>query len=102
MSAENVAIVKSSWAGWRQGLEAQWVRDFADGVAERMNEWTASVGVPDLQPEEFVDCGDVVLVHARELQLEKNLWFSYTLAGPRIVAWDVHESEADARDAAGV
>ena len=101
MSAENVAIVKSSWAGWRQGLESQWVRDFEDGVRERMGEWEDSIGTPDLQPEGFIDCGDTVLVRAQELQLGKTLWFRYTLEGTRIVSWDVHESEDDARQAAG-
>jgi hypothetical protein len=102
MSEENVAIVKSSWAGWRQGLEAQWVRDFEDGVMERMAGWSESTGAPDLQPEGFVDCGETVLVHARDLSRSQDLWFRYTLEGARIVGWDVHESEADARDAAGV
>lgn len=102
MSAENVAIVKSSWAGWRQSLHSQWVRDFEDGVEQRMSEWADSIGAPDLQPEDFVDCGDVVLVRAQELRLGKTFWFRYTLEGPRIVAWDVHDSEAEAREAAGL
>ena len=102
MSEENVAIVKSSWAGWRQGLEAQWVRDFEDGVRERMGEWAESAGHPDLQPEDFIDCGDVVLVRARDLAHGHTLWFRYTLDGPRIVDWGVHEDEAAAREAAGL
>ena len=96
MSEENVAIVKSSWAGWRQGLREQWVRDFEDGVAERMEAWDEEQGRPDLQPEDFIDRGDVVVVRARPDGAEASLWFRYELSGPRIVGWDVYDSEPDA------
>lgn len=89
MSAENVAIVKSSWAGWRQQLEDQMTRDFESGVADAIAAWEAETGRPDLQPEEFVDAGDVVLVRARELSHGRALRFLYTLAGARIVGWEV-------------
>ena len=67
MSAENVAIVKSSWAGWRQELRAQMVRDLDDGIADRIDQWAARSGNPDLQPLEFIDGGDNVLVCAAVL-----------------------------------
>ena len=88
MSEENVAIVKSSWAGWRQGLRAQMVRDFEEGVAERIEEWTRSAGNPDLQPEEFIDNGDEILVKARAAGRDEALCFRYTMRGPRIVGWE--------------
>lgn len=89
MSAENVAIVKSSWAGWRQGLDEQMVRDFEEGVAERIEEWARSAGNPDLQPEEFIDNGDEILVRARAAGSAESLCFRYTMSGPRIVGWEV-------------
>jgi hypothetical protein len=89
MSEENVAIVKSSWAGWRQGLDAQMVRDFEEGVAERIQEWDESAGSPELQPEEFVDNGDEILVRARAAGRDEPLCFRYTMRGPRIVDWEV-------------
>jgi hypothetical protein len=89
VSEENVAIVKSSWAGWRQGLHAQMVRDFEQGVAERIAEWAESAGDPDLQPEEFIDNGDEILVRARPVGGEESLTFRYTMSGPRIAGWDV-------------
>ena len=102
MSAENVAIVKSSWAGWRQALRDQMVRDFADGLAERIDAWATEVGAPALQALEFMDGGDEILVCAAVVGEHKVLWFRYTLDGPRIVDWDVHEDETAARKAAGL
>jgi hypothetical protein len=102
VSAENVAIVKSSWAGWRQGLRDQMVRDFDDGIVERIEKWSAGAGSPVLQPLEFMDGGHTVLVCASVVGEQKILWFNYTLEGPRIVGWDVYEKEAKARKAAGL
>lgn len=102
MSAENVAIVKSSWAGWRQGLRAQMERDLDDGIAKRIDKWTNRAGSPDLQPLEFMDGGDNVLVCAAVVGEHRFLWFNYTMDGPRIVGWDVYEKEAKARKAAGL
>jgi hypothetical protein len=89
MSAENVAIVKSSWAGWRQNLHDQMVRDFEEGVEESIREWAESQGNPELQPEEFIDNGDEILVRARAEGQEESLCFRYTMSGPRIVRWEV-------------
>lgn len=102
MSAENVAIVKSSWAGWRQGLREQMVRDFADGVAERIDGWAEAEGRPGLQPEEFIDGDDVVIVRATADRQGRRLWFNYTMDGSLIEGWDVYEAEAEARTAAGL
>lgn len=88
MSEENVAIVKSSWAGWRQGLDAQMVRDFEEGVEDSIREWAESAGNPDLQPEEFIDNGDEILVRARAAGRDESLCFRYTMSGPRIVRWE--------------
>ena len=89
MSEENVAIVKSSWAGWRQGLSAQMVRDFEEGVAERIEEWDEANGKPALQPEEFIDNGDEILVRARADGSGEQYCFRYTMSGPRIAGWEV-------------
>jgi hypothetical protein len=102
VSAENVAIVKSSWAGWRQDLREQMVRDFADGLAERVDAWAADAGAPPLQALEFIDGGDEVLVCAAVVGEHKVLWFKYTLDAPRIVDWHVYDDEKKAREAAGV
>jgi hypothetical protein len=102
MSAENVAIVKSSWAGWRQALRDQMLRDLADGIGERIDEWAEQAGGPKLQPLEFIDGGDKVLVCASVVGEGQILWFNYTLDGPRVVGWDVYEEEAKARKAAGI
>ena len=102
MSAENVAIVKSSWAGWRQHLRPQMVRDLADGVTERIDKWTEKAGGPDLQPLEFIDGGHNVLVCAAVVGEQRVLWFNYTMDGPRIVGWSVYEKESKARKAAGL
>ena len=102
MSAENVAIVKSSWAGWRQSLREQMERDLADGLQERIDAWADEAGRPDLQPLEFIDGGDVVLVCAIPVGEANPVWFNYTLDSKTIVAWDVYDDEADARKAAGV
>jgi len=102
VSAENVAIVKSSWAGWRQSLSDQMVRDFGEGVAERIEAWAAKAGRPALQPLEFIDGGDAILVCAAAVGEGKVFWFNYTMDGPRIVGWDAYESEKKARKAAGL
>jgi hypothetical protein len=102
VSEENVAIVKSSWAGWRQGLRGQMVRDLDDGIADRIDNWANRAGSPELQPLEFLDGRDAVLVRAAVVSEERFLWFNYTMAGPRIVGWDVYEKEAKAHKAAGL
>jgi hypothetical protein len=102
VSAENVAIVKSSWAGWRQGLRDQMVRDFGDAVDDRIQAWAEAAGNPTLQALEFIDGGDAVLVCAVELDQDKPVWFTYTMDGPRIVGWEAYDDEARAREAAGV
>ena len=102
MSAENVAVVKSSWAGWRQSLREQMERDLADGLPERIDQWAEDAGRPDLQPLEFIDGGDVVLVCALPVGGEKPYWFNYTLEGKRIIDWRVYDDEAEARKAAGL
>lgn len=87
MSEENVAIVKSSWAGWRQGLRPQMERDLGEGLAERIDEWDEQAGRPGLQPEEFIDNGDEILVRARADETGEEFCFRYTMSGPRIVDW---------------
>lgn len=84
-----MAIVKSSWAGWRQGLHAQMTRDFGEGVEERIAGWAESAGNPDLRPEEFVDNGDEILVRARAEGSDERFTFRYTLRGTTIADWDV-------------
>jgi hypothetical protein len=102
VSAENVAIVKSSWAGWRQSLHEQMVRDFEAGVEESIEAWDEATGRPTLQPLEFIDGGDVVLVCAVAVGDEKSFWFNYTMDGPRIAGWEAFDDEAEARKAAGL
>ena len=76
-------IVKSSWAGWRQGLRAQMERDLDDGIADRIDRWEDRAGSPNLQPLEFIDGGDKVLVCAAVVGEHRFLWFNYTMDGPR-------------------
>ena len=78
------------------------VRDFGDGVAESIDKWAESAGGPDLQPLEFMDGGDTVLVCAAVVGEHRALWFNYTMDGPRVVGWDVYEKESKARKAAGL
>ena len=77
-------------------------RDLDDGVAERIEAWAESAGRPALQPLEFMDGGDIVLVCAAAVGEDKVFWFTYTLEGPRIVGWDAFEDEKKARKAAGL
>ena len=78
------------------------VRDFEDGVAERIDAWAEKRGGPALQPLEFIDGGDVVLVCAALVGEERVFWFTYTMDGPRIAKWDAYENEKKARKAAGL
>jgi len=78
------------------------VRDFGDGVADRIEAWADRAGRPTLQPLEFIDGGDVILVCAAAVGEDSVLWFNYTMDGPRIVGWDAYESEKKARKAAGL
>ena len=78
------------------------VRDFEAGVEERIEAWAESAGSPTLQPLEFIDGGDVVLVCAVAIGEEKPYWFTYTMEGPRIVGWHAYEDEAEARAASGL
>ena len=87
--SENVAIVKSSWAGWRQGLHEQMGRDFEEGVGESIAEWDRENDSPALQPLEFVDNGDEILVKARADDSGEQYTFRYTMNGRRIAGWEV-------------
>ena len=102
MSEETVAVVKSSWAGWRQGLREQMVRDFGEGVDDRIQAWAKAAGSPTLQPLEFIDAGNAVLVCAIAVDEGRTYWFNYTTDGLRIVGWDAFEREDEARAAAGL
>jgi hypothetical protein len=102
MSEETVAVVKSSWAGWRQSLREQMVRDFGDGVDDRIRAWAEAAGDPALQPLEFIDGVDVVLVCAVAVDEGRTYWFNYTMDGLRIVRWDAFDDEEKAREAAGL
>ena len=78
------------------------MRDLDEGVGERIDAWAESAGRPALQPLEFLDGGDVVLVCAAAVGEDKVFWFTYTLEGPRIVGWKAFEDEKKARKAAGL
>jgi hypothetical protein len=78
------------------------VRDFEDGVAERIEAWAEAAGRPGLQPEEFVDGGDVILVQASTDSDARRFWFTYRMEGPRIIGWEAFEDEAQARGVAGL
>jgi hypothetical protein len=78
------------------------VRDLEEGVAERIDAWAEAAGRPGLQPEEFVDGGDVILVQASADTDGRRFWFTYTLEGPRIAGWEAFEDEAQAREVAGL
>lgn len=78
------------------------VRDFEEGVIERIEAWDEQNGRPDLQPLEFVDGGDVILVPATVVGDGRLVWFNYTMSGPRISGWAAFDDEAEARAAAGL
>jgi hypothetical protein len=78
------------------------VRDFGDGVDDRIQEWAEEAGDPTLQPLEFIDGGDGILVCAVAVGEDRPLWFTYTMDGPRIVGWEAFDSEEKAREAAGL
>ena len=78
------------------------VRDLDEGLAERIEAWAESAGRPALQPLDFIDGGDVVLVCAAAVGENKVFWFNYTLEGARIVGWDAFEDEKKARKAASL
>ncbi|HYH60096.1 MAG TPA: hypothetical protein VD790_12870 [Thermoleophilaceae bacterium] len=78
------------------------VRDFEEGVAEKVDAWDEQNDRPGLQPAGFEDGGDVILVQATVDGEDRHCWFTYTMSGPRIADWEAHEDEASARAAAGL
>jgi hypothetical protein len=78
------------------------MRDLEEGVAERIEAWAESAGRPALQPLEFIDGGDAVLVCAAAVGEDRVFWFTYTMDGPRIAGWEAFDDEKKARKAAGL
>jgi len=78
------------------------MRDLEEGVAERIEAWAESAGRPTLQPLEFIDGGDIVLVCAAAVGEDRVFWFNYTMDGPRIAGWKAFDDEKKARKAAGL
>ena len=81
--------------GFLQATTADWTEDFS--------EWSVI-------PEEFIDAGDRVLVHVRQMArgeasgipIEGDFWFVFEMRGKRVAKWSFYIRRGEALEAAGL
>jgi ketosteroid isomerase-like protein len=81
-----------------------------DGVLQMYADWTADFDDFEMEPAEFVDAGDRVVVEMIQrgagrtsgVSVEGRFWFVYTLAEGKIARQDVYQSKEQAFEAAGL
>jgi ketosteroid isomerase-like protein len=127
MSRENVEIVRDLYEAYLRGdgetaraafhPEVEWdARHQPDGriyhghagIREFFRDWRSVWDNTSVQPEEFLDAGDQVVVITRETTSRSGLEITeqhaeiYTLINCKVVRWRGYSDPADALDAAGL
>jgi ketosteroid isomerase-like protein len=128
MSQENVALVRSGFSAFEQGDVSRMLDLMADdlvtyradpdgatyhgkeGFLEATADWTEGFSEWAVVPEKFIDAGDFVLVHVRQIvrgetsgiSVEGAFWFVFEVHDARVTRLSFYLREIEAREAAGL
>jgi ketosteroid isomerase-like protein len=128
MSQENVALVRSGFSAFEEGDVSRMLDLMADdlvtyradpdgatyhgkeGFLEATADWTEGFSDWSVIPEEFIDAGDFVVVHVRQvvrgeasgISVEGAFWFVFEVRHARVTRLSFYVREAEALEAAGL
>jgi ketosteroid isomerase-like protein len=127
MSQENVEIVRRAYNAWSEGGEfTRSLAAFDDAVVIRpiigpewrgpegligmAVDWTEDLAEWSMSAEEFIHCGEQVLVKVHQtgvgkasgVPVDSDYWFVNTLRASKIVRLEIYADRAEALEAAGL
>jgi ketosteroid isomerase-like protein len=128
MSQENVALVRSGFSAFERGDVSRMLDLMADdlvtyradpdgatyhgkeGFLEATADWTEGFSEWAVVPEKFIDAGDFVLVHVRQIvrgeisgiSVEGAFWFVFELRDARVTRLSFYLQEIEALEAVGL
>jgi ketosteroid isomerase-like protein len=128
MSQENVALVRSGFSAFEQGDVSRMLDLMADdlvtyradpdgatyhgkeGFLEATTDWTEGFSEWAVVPEKFIDAGDFVLVHVRQIvrgetsgiSVEGAFWFVFEVHDARVTRLSFYLREIEALEAVGL
>jgi ketosteroid isomerase-like protein len=128
MSQENIALVRSGFSAFEQGDLSRLLDLLADGLVtyradpdgatyhgkegflEATADWTEGFSEWAVVPEKFIDAGDFVVVHVRQvvraetsgISVEGAFWFVFEVHHARITRLSFYVREIEAHEAAGL
>ena len=128
MSQENVALVRSGFSAFEQGDLSRMLDLMVDdlvtyradpdgatyhgkeGFLEATADWTEGFSEWAVVPEKFIDAGDFVLVHVRQIvrgetsgiSVEGAFWFVFEVHDARVTRLSFYVREIEALEAVGL
>ena len=128
MSEENIALVRSGFSAFEQGDLSRMLDLMADdlvtyradpdgatyhgkeGFLEATGDWTEGFSEWAVVPEKFIDAGDFVVVHVRQvvrgetsgISVEGAFWFVFEVHEARITRLSFYVREIAALEAVGL
>jgi uncharacterized protein len=128
MSPENVELVRGGFDAFQEGNLSGLLDLMADdlvtyradpddatyhgkeGFLQATADWTEDFSEWSVIPEEFIDAGDRVLVHVRQMArgeasgipIEGDFWFVFEMRGKRVAKWSFYIRRGEALEAVGL
>ena len=128
MSQENVELVRGGFDAFQEGDLSGMLDLMADdlvtyradpdgatyhgkeGFLDATADWTEDFSEWSVIPEEFIDAGDRVLVHVRQMArgeasgipVEGDFWFVFEMRGKRVAKWSFYIRRGEALEAVGL
>jgi ketosteroid isomerase-like protein len=128
MSQESVEVVRSGFSAFEQGDVSRMLELMADdlvtyradpdgatyhgkeGFLEATADWTEGFSDWSVIPEEFIDAGDFVVVHVRQIvrgeasgiSVEGAFWFVFEVHDARVTRVSFYVRKVEALEAAGL
>jgi uncharacterized protein len=128
MSQENVELVRGGFDAFQEGDLSGMLDLMADdlvtyradpdgatyhgkeGFLDATADWTEDFSEWSVIPEEFIDAGDRVLVHVRQMArgeasgipIEGDFWFVFEMRGKRVAKWSFYIRRGEALEAVGL
>jgi ketosteroid isomerase-like protein len=128
MSQENIALVRSGFSAFKEGDVSRMLDLMADdlvtyradpdgatyhgkeGFLEATADWTEGFSEWAVVPEKFLDAGDFVVVHVRQLvrgetsgiSVEGAFWFVFEVHGAKVTQLSFYTRRGEALEAVGL